>query len=70
MRGLDGLQATKEIRAWEEATQKKSRVYISAFTTNNNDRGMLVAAGVDDILVKPMAVPELIRILQRAAARR
>ena len=68
---LDGVEATKEIRAWEEAAQKKPRVYITAFTTQQaNERSLLMASGVDDILVKPMAVPALIRILQRAAARR
>lgn len=69
---LDGVEATKEIRAWEETTQKKRRVYIAAFTATSqaSDREVLLASGMNDILGKPMPVPELIRVLQRAAARR
>ncbi len=69
---LDGVEATKEIRAWEEAEQKMPAIYIAAFTATSqaSDRALLLAAGIDDILGKPMAVPALIAILQRAAARR
>jgi hypothetical protein len=69
---LDGVEATKEIRAWEEAGKKKPGIYIAAFTatSQSSDRDVLMAAGMDDILVKPMAVTKLIAILQRAAARR
>jgi CheY-like chemotaxis protein len=68
---LDGVAATKEIRAWE-AEQHKPGIFIAAFTATSqfHDGGVLMASGMDDILVKPLVVPELIAILQRAAARR
>jgi CheY-like chemotaxis protein len=68
---LDGAEATKEIRAWEEG-QNKPGIYIAAFTATSqtNDHNVLMAAGMDDILVKPMAVTKLTAVLQRAAARR
>ena len=68
---LDGVEATREIRSWEAAGQK-TPIYIAAFTATSqtNDRELLLGSGMDDILVKPMAVPNLIAILQRACERR
>lgn len=73
---LDGVGATKQIRAWEaEQAAKgevKRRIYIVAFTATSqaSDRVTLTAAGMDDFLSKPMTLEELIGVLGRAAGRK
>jgi CheY-like chemotaxis protein len=69
---LDGAAATREIRSWEVSEQKAHPIYISAFTANSQacDRQLLMGAGMDDILTKPMSVPDLEAVLHRASDRR
>lgn len=72
---LDGVEATKEIRAWEAEQaargEGKPRIYIVAFTATSqaSDRVILTAAGMDDFLSKPMTVDDLIGVLRRVSAR-
>ena len=72
---LDGVEATRLIRRWEAAeagAELKPKIYIVAFTatSQNSDREMLTAAGMDDFLSKPMSLEELLGILRRAAGRK
>jgi signal transduction histidine kinase/DNA-binding response OmpR family regulator len=55
MPGVDGLEATRRIRAWE-AEQQRPRVPIMAVTANafDEDRARCFDAGMDDFIAKPI----------------
>ena len=65
---MDGLAATREIRAFESAGEK-GRVPIIALTANSmiGDREKCLAAGMDDYLAKPFRVRQLRDMLERWA---
>ncbi|WP_302174316.1 ATP-binding protein [uncultured Hydrogenophaga sp.] len=62
---LDGLEATRRIRA-EEAEQQRPRVTIIAMTANarEEDRQVCLAAGMDDFVSKPIRMATLVEKLQ------
>jgi len=64
---MDGLEATRLIRASEDITQP----CIVAMTANamEGDREMCIAAGMNDYISKPIRVNELIETLLRAERR-
>ena len=66
MPGMDGWEATKAIRAWENA---RTRVPIIAMTAHATeaDRQRCLAAGMDAYLTKPIDGHELIALLERLA---
>ncbi|HEY0792658.1 MAG TPA: response regulator [Chthoniobacterales bacterium] len=68
MPGIDGLQATREIRALLRPARQP---YIVALTANalDEERERCVSAGMDDKLVKPVVRAELEAVLQASAAR-
>lgn len=63
---LDGLEATRLIRAWE-TWQERPRLPIIALTAGafEADRQRCLAAGMDDFLTKPANVEALREVLQR-----
>ena len=67
---MDGVEATRHIRAAEAATGQ--HVPIIAMTANamESDRDRCIAAGMDDYLSKPIKAQELQEMLQRYAASR
>ena len=75
MPGMDGLQATREIRlreqALENATGKGTRVPIIAMTGNvfSEDRQACVDAGMDDFIGKPVDMATLCVVLLKWLAR-
>jgi len=66
---LDGLEATKAIRALD-AELKRPRTHIIALTayTLSGDRAKFLAAGMDDYISKPLQTTELTRALERVQA--
>ncbi len=66
---LDGLEATRRIRAAEGALGLR-RTRIVALTANafGEDRAACVAAGMDDFLVKPLDRDRLVGVLNGGAA--
>jgi signal transduction histidine kinase/CheY-like chemotaxis protein/putative methionine-R-sulfoxide reductase with GAF domain len=66
---LDGLDATRQIRALEGVA---TRPHIVAMTANamQGDREMCIAAGMDDYLTKPIRVDRLVEALTRVPARK
>jgi CheY-like chemotaxis protein len=66
---MDGLEATRQIRARQPAG--KVRPWIVALTANamEGDREVCTAAGMDDYVTKPIKAPELAAVLQRIARR-
>ena len=67
MPGMDGLEATRRIRA---AESPGTRLPIIALTANamKGDREMCLEAGMDDYLPKPFNRDALLEKLQRLAA--
>ena len=64
---LDGLEATRRIRASQPTGASP---YIIALTANAtaDDRAACIAAGMDDYVSKPIRVEELVDALGRGAA--
>jgi CheY-like chemotaxis protein len=62
---LDGLEATRRIRA-DEQSQSRSRVTIIAMTANarEEDRQVCLDAGMDDFISKPIRMASLVDKLQ------
>jgi signal transduction histidine kinase/ActR/RegA family two-component response regulator len=63
---LDGIEATRRLRAWEHE-QGLPAIRVVALTANamNSDRERCMAAGMDDHLAKPFRQDELLTVLQR-----
>jgi signal transduction histidine kinase/DNA-binding response OmpR family regulator len=57
MPNMDGLEATRQIRAWERSTQRAVPIPILALTASvlADDREKCVAAGMNDFLSKPIS---------------
>jgi signal transduction histidine kinase/CheY-like chemotaxis protein/HPt (histidine-containing phosphotransfer) domain-containing protein len=66
---MDGLEATRRLRAQESALP---RPRIIAMTANvmPEDRAMCIGAGMDDFISKPVRVEDLVRTLERSASDR
>lgn len=62
---LDGYEATRRIRLWESMAPDRKRLPIVALTANAfaADRDKALQAGMDDFIVKPMALPRLREVL-------
>ncbi|MFO0982330.1 MAG: response regulator [Planctomycetota bacterium] len=70
MPGMDGLEATKRIRA-SERERSLAPTPVVAMTASNaeEDRERCLEAGMDDFITKPMDMDELRALLERIAAR-
>lgn len=68
---MDGLRATSEIRGFE-SRHGRERTPIVAITASAmpSERQQCLAAGMDDVLVKPFVLVELNAMLQRWAGAR
>lgn len=58
---MDGLEATRQIRAFEKETNSDNRVYIVALTANNisEKKDDCLLAGMDDFMEKPFQEQKL-----------
>ncbi|MEK7269459.1 MAG: response regulator, partial [Planctomycetota bacterium] len=64
---MDGLEATREIRAGVEAGRQPRIIALTADAMEEDKRKCYVA-GMDDYLSKPILLPDLVRALQRSPA--
>jgi len=66
---MDGCEATKAIRKWEQAQGRDKRLPIIALTANASATGAALyrAAGMDAYLTKPVLLPELKSAIEKVA---
>ncbi len=71
MPDMDGLEATRRIRQFEQEEPGRPRAHIIAMTASvlESDRLLCLNAGMDDFIPKPVRKAELIRALDRALDR-
>jgi signal transduction histidine kinase/ActR/RegA family two-component response regulator len=66
---MDGLEATRRIREWEDgkAGDRPGRIPIVALTANAtaDDRASCIDAGMDDYLSKPFRITDLFGVLEK-----
>ncbi|MBF0445102.1 MAG: response regulator [Magnetococcales bacterium] len=65
MEGMDGLEATRQIRKWEEE-QSRSRNLIVALSAHamKGDKEKSLAAGCDDHITKPISKKKLLEVIE------
>ena len=71
MPGIDGLEASRRIRAWEAEHPQRGRLPIVALTANAllGDRDRCIAAGMDDYVSKPFRQETLAAVVVRYLSR-
>lgn len=60
---LDGLEATKKIRDFEQTNEKERAVIIAV--TGQGERSECISAGMDDFTEKPILMDKLKVLLER-----
>lgn len=68
---MDGIEATEKIRELEKRHPDRPPAYIVAFTAYavEGDRERFLEAGMDDYIAKPFQPEELIRVIEKYAAK-
>ena len=64
---MDGYEAARQIRTFEESTNAGTRIPIVALTANamQGDREKCIAAGMDDYIAKPVKKDALFEMIRR-----
>ncbi len=67
MPGVDGFEATSQIRQWEATSGSRPRIPIVALTAHAmaGDRERCLTAGMDDYLSKPLQLGALAAVLEK-----
>jgi CheY-like chemotaxis protein len=66
---MDGLAVTRRLRAGEFRTGARTPVVALTAHARREDRERCLAAGMDDVLVKPVSAADLVRALRSVLAR-
>jgi CheY-like chemotaxis protein len=67
MPGMDGLEAARRIRTAETQTGERTHMIALSANAQAEDREVALAAGLDDLLVKPLDRERLHQVLNRAS---
>jgi CheY-like chemotaxis protein len=67
---LDGWQTTAEIRQREAMTHEHLPIVALTAMAATKDRDQCLRSGMDDILLKPIRIPEFTRVLRWACERK
>ena len=65
---MDGLEATRRLRACEEKTGYHQPVVALTAHALEGDRERCLDAGMDEYLTKPVKAPEMVKVLRRVAS--
>jgi PAS domain S-box-containing protein len=65
MPGMDGFEATAEIRRYEEASGHHAKIVAMTAHTTDEDRDRCITAGMDDYMGKPATYEDFRAVLQR-----
>ncbi len=65
---MDGLEFTKRARKWQKKHDRRTPIIAMTGHTTPEDRDRFLAAGMDDVLVKPVLIESLAAILERWAS--
>lgn len=65
MPGMDGFEATAEIRRYEEASGHRSKIVAMTAHTADEDRDRCLTAGMDDYIGKPATYEDFRAVLRR-----
>jgi CheY-like chemotaxis protein len=67
MPGMDGIEATRRIRATEQATGKKPMPIIAMTAyAMNGDREKLLNKGIDGYVAKPFSIKKLMDVIKES----
>ncbi len=66
---MDGLQATRMIREYEEDADEHIPIIAMTAYAMRGDRDKCISAGMDNYISKPIDAPKLIRLLERLASK-
>ncbi|QDV17516.1 Signal transduction histidine-protein kinase BarA [Gimesia panareensis] len=66
---MDGLQATKMIREYEQEAEIHVPIIAMTAYAMRGDRDKCISAGMDNYISKPIDAPKLIRLLERLATK-
>jgi two-component system, sensor histidine kinase and response regulator len=67
---MDGLQATSELRAWEEVVGGRQPVVAMTALVMKGDKERCLAAGMDGYLTKPLRPQEMDEVLEKYVAKK
>jgi CheY-like chemotaxis protein len=62
---MDGFEATRQLRKWEENTGQHHLVIAMTANAMIGDRELCIAAGMDDYISKPVKMDDLEAVLQK-----
>lgn len=64
--GMDGLEATRHIRALPQAALASVPILAVTGLSVDGDREKLLAAGCDDLILKPVDLPVLVEVIEHS----